>query len=57
MSEHEFRLKSGCTVKWHHIAGAVEEIRRQNLQGVAPVECDKCGYWHIRVVVPRRAAA
>jgi hypothetical protein len=56
MSEHEFRLKSGCTVKWA-FAGAVEEIRRANLEGVEPVQCGKCGFWHIRAVAPRRAAA
>jgi hypothetical protein len=51
----QFALRPDCSVKWA-FAGAVEKIRRDNLTGCEPVECLKCGYWHI-VTKSRRAAA
>ena len=56
MSDQQFRLKSGCSEKWA-FAGAVEEIRRRHLVEVRPVECERCGFWHLRIVQARRAAA
>lgn len=49
-------IKTGCDVRWA-FAGAVEEIRRSKLdEDFEPVECHRCGTWHI-VRKPRRAAA